>query len=178
MFSSIAWMTVMPFAFLTRSRTELNLEILAVAAMVASSSWPWRRRAAAVGDRPLDSPPSRPALRLSSTSPARPPVRPPSRPAACCCIRSPPFRSRSPFSPPCRLRSRSPFSPPARLRLRSPLCPASVRDDEIDLGRPWASWPSFCCGTPPAAPRSPRRREGARGAARSSGSTACPCQRR
>ena len=35
---------------------------------------------------------------------------------------------------PWRFRSRSPFSPPSRLRLRSPLCPASVRDDEIDLG--------------------------------------------
>jgi hypothetical protein len=38
MFSLMAWMTVMPFAFSTRSRTELNLEILAVAAMVAASS--------------------------------------------------------------------------------------------------------------------------------------------
>jgi hypothetical protein len=48
MFSSMAWMTVMPFAFSTRSRTELNLEILVVAAMVAASSWLWRRRAAAL----------------------------------------------------------------------------------------------------------------------------------
>ncbi len=40
-------------------------------------------------------------------------------PAACCCDRSPPFRSRSPFSPPTLLPSRSPFSPPSRLRLRS-----------------------------------------------------------
>jgi hypothetical protein len=32
----MAWMTVMPFAFSTRSRTELNLEIVDVAAMVGS----------------------------------------------------------------------------------------------------------------------------------------------
>ncbi len=50
MLSSMAWimMTVMPFAFPTRPRTELNLEILVVAAMSASSSWPWRRCAAAL----------------------------------------------------------------------------------------------------------------------------------
>ena len=52
---------------------------------------------------------ARPAARFSSTSAARP--------AACCCERSPP------------LRSRSPFSPPSRLRLRSPLWPASARVD-------------------------------------------------
>ena len=36
--SFIAWRTVVPFAVSTRSRTELNLEILVVAAMMAVSS--------------------------------------------------------------------------------------------------------------------------------------------
>ena len=38
MFSGIGWRTVMPFAFSTRSQTELNLRYIAVAAMVAASS--------------------------------------------------------------------------------------------------------------------------------------------
>ena len=58
----------MPFAFSTRSRTELDLEMLVVAAMLAASSWPRRRRAAAPRATPLDCS----APRLSSTSPARP----------------------------------------------------------------------------------------------------------
>ncbi len=54
---------------------------------------------------------------------------------------------------------------------------ACVRDDEIDLGFLAFAllWYSTSCSSPR---RSPRRREGARGAARSSGSAACPCQRR
>ena len=51
--------------------------------------------------------PALPALRLSSASPARPVARFSStsaaRRAACCCERSPPLRSRSPFSPPLSL---------------------------------------------------------------------------
>ena len=58
----------MPFAFSTRSRTELNLEMMVVAAMLAASSWPRRRRAAAPRATPLHCS----APRLSSTSPARP----------------------------------------------------------------------------------------------------------
>ena len=52
-------------------------------------------------------------------------------------------------------------------------CQRARRRDRLGIGR--ASWRSLCCGTPPAAPRSRRRREGARGAARSSGSAASSC---
>jgi hypothetical protein len=58
--------TLMPFALSTRSRTELNLEILAVAGMVAASSWQLSRRAAALRVSPLNFL----AARLTSASPA------------------------------------------------------------------------------------------------------------
>jgi hypothetical protein len=70
-FSRIAWRTVIPFALSIRSRTDAWPGILVVGEMNASSSWPWRRRAAALWVRL----PARPALRLCSTSPARPALR-------------------------------------------------------------------------------------------------------
>jgi hypothetical protein len=72
-------------------------------------------------------------------------------------------------------RSRPPRDCACGRRSALPTCATTTRSTR---DRPSASWPSLCCGTSPAAPRSPRRREGARGAARSSGSAACPCQRR
>ena len=62
-----------------------------------------------------------------------------------------------------------------RSGLRLPACATT----KSTWDRPWASWPSFCCGYSTSCPsKSPSLRRCARGAARSSGSTACPCQRR
>jgi hypothetical protein len=162
MFSSMALMTVimMPLAFPTRSRFDLNLEILVVAAMSASSSSDTVAVASA-----------RSSTVSESTGPPRqgPPCacprrRLPARPCACprrrrldrlhaplpaaAIGRRPSARGRPPRACACGRRS----------GLRLPACATT----KSTWDRPWASWPSFSCGTRPAAPQSPRRCEGAR----------------